>query len=100
MHPGLEDLFARHAGFVNTATLLTVVTRSRLDRMVTRGELIRVRHGMYSRETPDRTGRLAALDRHLGQPTVACLGTAAALYGFDTEGTTTTHVLDPGIRLR
>ncbi|MEW5810782.1 MAG: type IV toxin-antitoxin system AbiEi family antitoxin domain-containing protein [Actinomycetota bacterium] len=100
MQPALEDLFARHAGFLDTATLLTVVTRGQLDHLVKSGELARVRHGMYGRAVPDRAGRLAALDRHLGQPAVVCLGTAAALFGFDTEGTTTMHVLDPGIRLR
>lgn len=100
MQPALADLFTRHGDFLDTATLLTVITRGRLDHLVKRGELVRVRHGMYGRALPDRAGLLAALDRHLGQPAVACLGTAAALYGFDTEGTTTLHVLDPGIRLR
>lgn len=100
MQPALADLFIRHGDFVDTATLLTVITRGRLDHLAKRGELIRVRHGMYGRALPDRAGRLAVLDHHLGQPAVACLGTAAALYGFDTEGTTTLHVLDPGIRLR
>ncbi|MBX7448418.1 hypothetical protein GR927_10490 [Mycolicibacterium sp. 3033] len=100
MQPEVEDLIARHGGLIDTATLLTVITRGRLDHLTKRGELIRVRHGMYSRVRPDRRDQLAVLDRHLGQPAVACLGTAAALYGFDTEGTTTLHVLDPGIRLR
>lgn len=31
---------------------------------------------------------------------VACLGTAAALYGFDTENTVAIHMLDPGVRMR
>ncbi|TRW88719.1 hypothetical protein FK535_00030 [Mycolicibacterium sp. 018/SC-01/001] len=100
MHSALDELFTRHGEFLDTATLLTVMTRGRLDHLAKRGDLIRVRHGMYTRTIPDRMGLLAALDRHLGQPAVACLGTAAALYGFDTEGTTTLHVLDPGIRLR
>ncbi len=100
MQPALENLFTRHGDFIDTATLLTVITRGRLDQLVKRGELVRVRHGMYGSAIPGRAGRLAVLDRHLGQPAVACLGTAAALYCFDTEGTTTLHVLDPGIRLR
>ena len=36
----------------------------------------------------------------MGQPAVASMGTAAALYGFDTENTTAVHVLDPGVRMR
>ncbi len=31
---------------------------------------------------------------------MACMGTAAALYGFDNENTSRIHVLDPGVRLR
>lgn len=45
-------------------------------------------------------GRLAALDMFMAQEAVACMGTAAALYGFDTENTTAIHVLDPGVRMR
>jgi hypothetical protein len=49
---------------------------------------------------PDSRGRLRALDTFMGQPAVACLGTAAKLYDFDTEGATAIHVLDPGRRMR
>lgn len=45
-------------------------------------------------------GRLAALDVFMGQRAVACMGTAASLYGFDVENTTALHVLDPGVRMR
>jgi hypothetical protein len=36
----------------------------------------------------------------MGKKAVACMGTAAALYGFDVQDTTTIHVLDPGVRMR
>jgi HD domain len=40
-------------------------------------------------------------DYHTHGPTiVACMGTAAALYGFDTESTFRLHFLDPGVRMR
>lgn len=100
VQPTLHDFIERRSGYVTTADLLTVITRAQLDHLVAKGELIRVRHGVYGTATPDRWARLAALDTYLGQPAIACMGTAAALYGFDTEGTTAVHVLDPGVRLR
>ena len=35
-----------------------------------------------------------------GRVIVACMGTAARLYGFDTENDHRIHVLDPGVRMR
>lgn len=83
-----------------TAQLLTVMTRQQLDVQVKKGSLVRVWRGVYARKQPDLLGRLAALDLFMGQGAVASMGTAAALYGFDTENTTAVHVLDPGIRMR
>ncbi|EUA10494.1 hypothetical protein I546_3578 [Mycobacterium kansasii 732] len=76
------------------------MTRQQLDVQVKNGGLVRVWYGVYSARTPDLLGRLAALDVFMGQRAVACLGTAATLYGFDTENTTAIHVLDPGVRMR
>lgn len=76
------------------------MTRQQLDVQVKKGQLIRVWHGVYGRAQPDSIGRLAALDAYLGQPAVACMGTAATLHGFDTEGTNCSHILDPGVRVR
>lgn len=76
------------------------MTRQQLDVQVKNGRLVRVWYGVYSAQTPDLLGRLAALDIFMGRQAVACLGTAATLYGFDTENTTTIHVLDPGVRMR
>lgn len=90
----------RAGGFATTAQLLTVMTRQQLDVQVKNGRLVRVWYGVYSAQTPDLLGRLAALDIFMGRQAVACLGTAATLYGFDTENTTTIHVLDPGVRMR
>ncbi|WP_163886589.1 type IV toxin-antitoxin system AbiEi family antitoxin domain-containing protein [Mycolicibacterium hippocampi] len=100
MRTELDDLFRHGGGYVTTAELLQVMSRQQLDRQVKKGRLVRVWHGVYGRKTPDLIGRLTALDSHLGQRSVACLGTAAALYGFDTEATECVHVLDPGVRLR
>jgi hypothetical protein len=64
------------------------------------GRLIRVCHGVYSCDEPDVVSRLAALELMVGRPVVPCMGTAAAMYGFDTENAPRLHVLDPGVRLR
>lgn len=84
----------------STRQVLTVMTRKRLAGLVKAGKLIRVCRGVYAWTEPDVFGTLAALDLLAGQPIVACMGTAAALYGFDTEGTSIVHILDPGVRMR
>ena len=76
------------------------MARQQLDAQVRKGGLVRVWYGIYARAVPDLLGRLAALDLFMGQFAVASIGTAAALYGFDTENTTAVHVLDPGVRMR
>jgi len=67
---------------------------------VKNGGLVRVWYGVYGATEPDLLGRLAALDLFMGQRVTACMGTAAALYGFDLENTRVVHVLDPGVRMR
>lgn len=83
-----------------TMDLLSVLSRKQLAGLVKAGRLTRVCHGVYAWCQPDVLTKLAALDRLAGQPIVACMGTAAALYGFDTETTSCVHVLDPGTRMR
>lgn len=87
-------------GLVTTQQLLTVMSRKRLAGLVKTSKLVRVCHGVYAMSEPDGLVKLAALDLLAGQPIVACMGTAAALYGFDTESTTCVHILDPGVRMR
>lgn len=100
MNPAVQQLLALHGGLATTRQLLEIITRDQLDWQVKSGHLIRLRRGIYAAGVPDTLVRLQALDLHLGQEAVACLGTAAGLYGFDTESVTAVHVLDPGIRLR
>lgn len=87
-------------GLATRSQLLTVVSRTRLAGLVKSGTLIRVCHGVYATHKPDLPGALAAVQLMADRPIVACMGTAAALYGFDTECTSRLHVLDPGIRMR
>ncbi len=86
--------------FATTAQLLAVMSRKQLDARVRNNELVRVWHGVYGVTEPDMVGRLRALDIFLGTDAVACLGTAAQLYAFDTENTAPIHILDPGVRVR
>jgi len=97
-HP--KALLDERGGFATTGELLTVMTRQQLDVQVKKGCLVRVWYGVYAAAEPDLLGRLAALDIFMGRPGIACLSTAAALYGFDTEAGRTVHVLDPGVRMR
>lgn len=62
--------------------------------------MVRLRRGVYAPARPDVFGQLAALDLATGARIVACMGTAAGIYGFDTEADSRLHVLDPGVRLR
>jgi len=96
----IEGALLTRGGLATTAELLTVISRKRLAGLVKAGRLIRVFRGVYALSEPDVLDKLAALDLLAGQPIVACIGTAAALYGFDTEATSIVHVLDPGLRLR
>jgi hypothetical protein len=100
VHAGALSLLETADGFATSAQLLTVMTRQQLDVQVKNGGLVRVWYGIYAAAEPDLLGRLKALDLFMGRHAVACMGTAAALYGFDTEATSRVHVLDPGVRMR
>jgi very-short-patch-repair endonuclease len=100
MYAAAPALLKELGGFATTAQLLTVMTRQQLRVQVQKGGLVRVWYGVYAAADPDLIGRLAALDLFMGQRVVACMGTAAALHGFDLENTCAVHVLDPGVRMR
>jgi hypothetical protein len=86
---------------VTTAQLLAVLSRSRLDISIGRGELVKVWPGVYGRDEPDTMMRLRGLDLRAGEPVAICLATAASAFGFDTEGVVDLHVLNPiGHQLR
>lgn len=93
-------LIRRGNGLAMTADLLTVMTRQQLDVQVRKGGLVRVWRGVYSVTEPDLMMKLRALDMLIGDHAVACMQTAAELYGFSVDDKTSVHVLDPGFRLR
>jgi hypothetical protein len=96
----IDAVLASRGGFATAAELQSVLTRQQLDVRIRNGRLTRVWRGVYAAHEPDLLGRLAALDVFAGRRMVACMGTAASLYGFDTEDVSTVHVLDPGVRMR
>jgi hypothetical protein len=100
MHSAALALLKELGGFATASQLLTVMTRQQLRVQVRKGGLVRVWYGIYAASDPDLTGRLAALDLFMGKRAVACMATAAALYGFDMENIRAIHVLDPGVRMR
>jgi hypothetical protein len=97
----LDEVFATGGGIATTEQLLTVMSRKMLASHVRTGRIVRVWHGVYApAPPPDVLGRLAGLDLMTGRSIVACLSTAAQLYGFDTENDSRIHVLDPAVRMR
>ena len=96
----LEKMFATNGGVATTRELLRVLSPKALEVAVRAGRLFRVRRGVYSLTPPGVSARLAALDLASGMRIVACMHTAAEMYGFGTEPDERLHILDPGIRLR
>ncbi|MBU8817427.1 type IV toxin-antitoxin system AbiEi family antitoxin domain-containing protein [Mycolicibacterium goodii] len=96
----LDEIFAVNGGVATTAQLTAVMTRKVLASLVRSGAIKRVCRGVYCLHTPGSTERLAALDLLNTTPIVACMSTAAAFYGFDTENDNRVHILDPGVRIR
>lgn len=97
----LETLFTTQGGVATSAQLLEHLSRSRLDRDIASGRLMKVWPGVYSLDEPDAVLRLRGLDLRAGAPVAICLGTAAAAHGFDVQDTGDLHVLTPpGHQLR
>ena len=96
----LEAIFVANGGVATTQDLLAVLSRKGLEVAVRAGRFVRVRRGVYAMRPPGVPTRLAALDLASGTHIVACMHTAAEIYGFDTEPDDRLHILDPGIRMR
>jgi len=96
----LEALFASNSGVATTRQILTVLSPKALEVGVRKGKLVRVRRGVYTLMRPDVSAMLTALDVASGARVVACMQTAAEMFGFDTEPDGRIHILDPGIRVR
>jgi hypothetical protein len=96
----LDEVFAVHGGRATTEQLLATMSYRTLARRIQAGKVIRIWHGVYAQRTPNTIDRLAALDVLSRKSIVACMNTAAELFGFGTENDSRIHILDPGVRMR
>src|SRR4030088_2086300 len=95
MNPEIEELFDEQGGVASSGQILTRMTRRHFENAVNYGVLERMWQGIYCRGEPTDEPRLRGLDLSSGAKVPMCLGTAAAVYGFDTEDTADLHVLNP-----
>ncbi len=97
----LSRLLDRQGNVVTSAQALTFLTRRGLESELNHGSLQKVWYGIYGRGEVDTKLQLRGLDLATNTTVAVCLGTAAAVYGFDTERTVELHVLNPpGQQLR
>jgi hypothetical protein len=101
MHAELERLLDDQQGVASSGQILAVITRRAFASALNTGSLERIWQGIYCRGEANDVLRLRGLDLSCGTRVAACLGTAAAIHGFDTEEPADFHVLSPpGSRLR
>ena len=95
MNPEIEELFHKQGGVALSSQILLRMTRRQFENAVNCGVLERMWQGIYCHGEPTDELRLRGLDLSTGATVPVCLGTAAAVYGFDTEDTVDLHVLNP-----
>ncbi|SEH76299.1 Protein of unknown function [Mycolicibacterium rutilum] len=95
MPPELRAVLAAQGGVATSAQILSHLSRRGLQRLLRTRELVKIFPNIYSAGEADPWTRLRGLDLRCGEPVAACLGTAAAMFGFDTEDVTDLHVLNP-----
>lgn len=91
----LDELFDKQMGVATSGQILTYLSRREFEAALNSGVLERMWQGIYCRGEPTDELRLRGLDLSCGAQVAVCLGTAAAMYGFDTEEPTALHVLQP-----
>ncbi|WP_420110428.1 DUF559 domain-containing protein [Mycolicibacter arupensis] len=95
MDPRLQQLLDRQGGVVTSGQVLRVITRRGLESALRCGALQKIWYGIYGNGELDDELLLRGLDLATGTTVAICLGTAAAVYGFDTEEPVDLHVLNP-----
>jgi hypothetical protein len=95
MNTELTRLFEQQHGVATSGQILNILTRHAFDKAVNAGALERMWQGIYCLGEPTDALRLRGLDLSCGTDVAVCLGTAAALFGFDTEESPDLHVLNP-----
>lgn len=71
----IDDMFAASGGVATTR-----------EHAVRAGRLIRIRRGIYALRPPDVPAKLVALDLASRTRVVACMQTAAEMYGTGLDG--------------
>jgi hypothetical protein len=95
MHAELARLFDQQGGVATSGQILMYLKRRAFERELNSGSMERLWQGIYCHGEATDDLRLRGLDLACGTPVAVCLGTAAALYGFDTEEPNDLHVLNP-----
>lgn len=94
----MTALFSRRGGAATYADVLSVVSRRRLRTLVMHGEVASLWHGIYAPTPVTVQQKLTGARLAYRRPVTACLGTAAQLFGFDTESVCDVHILDDDVR--
>ncbi|MFV8053451.1 hypothetical protein [Mycobacterium sp. 48b] len=101
MDAQLMRLFDEQNGVATSGQILCSMTRHAFESAVDSGVLERIWHGIYCRGEPTEQLLLQGLDLACGRKVPLCLASAAAVHGFDTEGSADLHILNPpGCQLR
>ena len=95
MNADLKALLECQGSVATSGQILDLQSRREFNEDLRTGALQRIWQGVYCRGEPDDWTRLRGLDLSAGAVVPVCLGTAAALYGFDTENPKDLHVLNP-----
>ncbi|PQE00458.1 hypothetical protein CYL16_12675 [Mycobacterium sp. EPG1] len=95
MNDELLALIDTQHGVATSGQILAHLSRRRFERIVNTGVLERIWQGIYCLGEPNDGLRLRGLDLATGTRVAVCLGTAAAVHGFDTEQPRDLHVLNP-----
>ncbi len=101
VNPQLMRLFDEQNGVATSGQILARMTRHAFESAVESGVLERIWHGIYCYDEPTEQLLLCGLDLACGRKVPLCLASAAAVHGFDTEGSADLHILNPpGCQLR
>lgn len=95
MDQRLHRLLDLQGGVVTSAQALTFLTRRGLEAELKHGPLQKIWYGIYGYGSVTTELLLRGLDLATGTRVAVCLGTAAAVHGFDTEEPVDLHVLNP-----
>jgi hypothetical protein len=95
MNKAVRELFDQQGGVATSGQILAMVSRYEFESQLKTKELERIWHGVYCRGEPTDELRLLGLDLSCGRTVAVCMGTAAAMFGFDTEEPADLHVLNP-----